>query len=40
MIRFVLPPKEDTKLEPGVFAIATAIGSAVGIFVAVIALTS
>ena len=31
MIKFVLPPKEDTKVEPYVYAIAAAIGTAAGI---------
>ena len=40
MIKLILPVKEDTKLEPVVYASAIAIGTAAGIFGAVIALTN
>jgi hypothetical protein len=40
MIKFILPPKEDTKLEPYVYAIAIAIGTVAGAVGAFIALTN
>lgn len=40
MIRLLLPAKEDTKLDPDVYAIAIGIGVAAGILIAVFALTS
>lgn len=40
MIKLILPAKEDTKLEPVVWAIAVATGIAAGTVGAFIALTS
>ena len=40
MIKFVLPPKEETKVEPYVYAIAAAIGTVAGVVGAFIALTN